>query len=150
MLLVLLLVGCGPVKKSVVSEKDEVIKEETEVVETTEEKEVILDKEKITDKDTNVVVDEEFTDVVIRPVDPDKPMIIDGKTYKNTEIRKQNQKKKTEVNEIVSEVEKENKIESVISGKKEEKITDESRASESSVLDYKRDGASWFSVAGLS
>ena len=86
MLLVLLLVGCGPIKKNVVSEKDEVIKKETEVVETTEEKEVVSDKEKKTFKGTNVVVDEEFTDVVIRPVDPDKPMIIDGKAYKNTEI----------------------------------------------------------------
>lgn len=102
-LLFLLLTSCGSMKKN----KQYEIKEETKIeqVSTSESSETEKVEVKETEKqtDSNTVITESEEQISIKPVNPDKPMVVDGREYLNAEINKSKTNKQTNASENSSE-----------------------------------------------
>lgn len=78
-LIVPFLFNCGA-RKAETTKEDIKIKNDIEVVNETAKKEVVETKE---DVNTNINIVETESETTITPVNADKEMVVDGKTYKN-------------------------------------------------------------------
>ena len=86
------LVGCSTRK----------VQKSSEAVQETKTEAVKIDEVKTDATKINVV--ENCDETIIEPIEPNSPMIVDGKVYKNARLRRQNKKVETNIVKDIKEV----------------------------------------------